>query len=70
MISHGEGSWSGPTICLAMRSRRHLEHECSGFLAYVLDTQVEQNKSIVDLTILLEFPDVFPEDFLGVPRET
>lgn len=52
-----------------MRSRIYLQQGCSGFLAYVMDTQVEGMKVVVDVPIVREFPDVFPRDLPGLPPE-
>ena len=40
-----------------------------GYLAYVLDTRGDAKKWVSDVPIVREFPDVFPEEFPGVPLE-
>lgn len=66
MIIHSERAWGGPTICLTTRSRRYLQHECSGFLAYIVDTSVQGKKYIEEIPVVRDFSYVFPEDFQGV----
>ena len=40
-------------------------------MAYVMDARVdsERPKSVDEVPIVREFPDVFPEEFSGVPPE-
>lgn len=40
-----------------------------GFLVDVIDTRVNKKESIMDVPIVHEFPNVFHEDFPGVPPE-
>ena len=42
---------------------------CSGFLAYVSDTRVKVTSDMISVPIVRDFPDVFPEEFPGVPPE-
>ena len=39
---------------------------CYGYLAHVVDTRKEVLK-LDDILVVREFPDVFPEDLLGIP---
>ena len=46
-----------------------MQHGCSRFLAYVVDTKVEGKKSIETTSLIQDFSELFPEDLLGVPPE-
>ena len=63
---HGIQSRAMSNVISAMQARRLLRKGCEAFLALVLDSkrgQVDVEKIIV----LKEFPDVFPEELLGIP---
>ena len=68
---YGEGTHSGSTFCSTARARQSLQQGCSGFVAYVVDTRVgaERPRSVDEVPIVREFPDVFPEELSGVPLE-
>ena len=38
-----------------------------GYLVYVVETQVGEQASVLDVPFVREFADVFPEKLLGVP---
>ena len=66
---YGEGTCSGSAFCSAARARQSLQQGCKGFIAYVMDVRVDSEgpKSVEEVPIVREFPDVFPEEFPGVP---
>ena len=43
-----------------------LRKACVGYLATVIETQSEEIR-LEDISIVREFPDVFPYDLLGMP---
>nr|GFB14821.1 putative reverse transcriptase domain-containing protein [Tanacetum cinerariifolium] len=53
-------------IISALQARTLLYHGCEGFLATIHDTTSEV-PSIHDQQIVLEFPDVFPDELPGIP---
>ena len=55
-------------IMSAMKARRFLRKDCEAFLALILDSKREQ-VNLVNIPVIKEFPDVFPEELLGVPSE-
>nr|GFA68973.1 putative reverse transcriptase domain-containing protein [Tanacetum cinerariifolium] len=55
-----------PQIISALQARTLLYHGCEGFLAMIHDTTPEV-LSIHDQPIVLEFPDVFPDELPGIP---
>ena len=69
IMVYGEGTRVGSAFCSAARARQNLLHGCRGFLVYVMDTRVdsERPRLVDEVPIVCEFPDVFPEDFPGVP---
>ena len=68
---YGEGTRSESAFCSAARARQSLQQGCKGFVAYVMDARVdsERPKSVDEVPIVREFPDVFPEELPGVPPE-
>ncbi|GJR33795.1 putative nucleotidyltransferase, ribonuclease H [Tanacetum coccineum] len=50
-----------------MKARTLISHGCQGFLASVMDTSLE-SPNIENLSVVREFADVFPVDFLDIPR--
>ena len=40
-----------------------------GLVAYVLDAQEKGKATVDDVPIVRDYPDVFPEDFPGIPPE-
>ena len=66
---YGEGTRSGSAFCSAARARQCLQQGCKGFVAYVMDTREvsERPRSVEEVPVVREFPDVFPEELPGVP---
>ena len=50
-------------VISAIDARRFLRKGCSAYLAYVIDTEVQELR-LEDIPIVQEFPDVFPDVFL------
>ena len=51
----------------ALRAISLLRKGCQGFLAYVVNE--ENDLRLEDIPIVRDYPDVFPEDLLGLPPE-
>ena len=52
----------------AMAAQRMLHKGCQGYLAYVVET--EKEGTLVDeIPVVREFPDVFPDDIVGLPPD-
>lgn len=66
---YGVGNRVGSAFCSSTRARQCLQHACIGYLAYVVDTMVEREKSVFDVPIVREFPDIFPEEFPSMPQQ-
>ena len=49
-------------------SRTMVRKGCEAYLAYVIDT-VKVRPSVSDIPTVSDFPDVFPEEFLGLPPQ-
>ncbi|KAJ9536799.1 LOW QUALITY PROTEIN: hypothetical protein OSB04_un000023 [Centaurea solstitialis] len=49
-----------------MKMRSHLRKKCVAFMAHVVDKKAEE-KSIQDIPVVREFPEVFPEELPGLP---
>ena len=55
-------------IIFAMEAQRMLRKGCQGYLAYVMET--ENEGTLVDeIPVVIEFPDVFPDDIAGLPPD-
>jgi len=66
-VVHGDRSGRELKIVSAMKARKYLEDkECCAFLAHIVDKSVAK-KSISDVPIVRDFPDVFPDDLPGLP---
>ncbi|XP_057948324.1 uncharacterized protein LOC131143992 [Malania oleifera] len=57
---------ASPLILLAMRAKRLLFNGCQEYLTWVKETP-KGEVNVEDIPIVKEFPDVFPEDFPGLP---
>ena len=53
-------------IISAIEARRFLRKGCESFLALILDSKREQ-VNFKNISVIREFPDVFPEKLPGVP---
>nr|GFC34347.1 putative reverse transcriptase domain, aspartic peptidase domain protein [Tanacetum cinerariifolium] len=65
-IYHGSLPGKSMQIISALQARTLLSHGCEGFLATIQDTSSDV-PSIYDQPIVSEFPDVFPDELLGIP---
>uniref|UniRef100_A0A2N9EF72 Integrase catalytic domain-containing protein n=1 Tax=Fagus sylvatica TaxID=28930 RepID=A0A2N9EF72_FAGSY len=64
----GSGASVTPCVISALQARRMLRKGCRGYLATVRDTQQDELK-LENIPIVSEFPEVFPEDLLGLPPD-
>ena len=56
-------------MCSTGRDNRYLQLDCSGYVAYVMDTRDKGKATIDDVPVVRKYPDVFPEDFPGILPE-
>ncbi|XP_075650058.1 uncharacterized protein LOC142620587 [Castanea sativa] len=56
------------SIIFALQARNMLKRGCIGFLAYMIDSEAT-NEKLEDIPIVKEFPDLFPEELLGLPLD-
>ncbi|KAJ9541664.1 hypothetical protein OSB04_028170 [Centaurea solstitialis] len=67
-ISEVEGAFL-TSFCPA-EARSYVKHGGTSYLVYLINGQEENKKKTVkDVPVVCEFPDVFPEDFPGIPPE-
>ena len=66
MIVHGDKSGDNLRIESCIKAQKYLQKKCSAFLAHIVDRSKEVKK-IQDVQEVRDFPDVFPEDFPGLP---
>nr|GFC53253.1 putative reverse transcriptase domain, aspartic peptidase domain protein [Tanacetum cinerariifolium] len=65
-IYHGSLPGKSMQIISALQARTLLSRGCEGFLDTIHDTTSDV-PSIHDQQIVFEFPDVFPDELLGIP---
>lgn len=57
-------------VCSLAKARRYVHGGGVSYLAYVTDSREEKSKkTVADVPVVREFPDVFPEDLPGIPPE-
>ncbi|GKE25249.1 putative nucleotidyltransferase, ribonuclease H [Tanacetum coccineum] len=54
-------------IISMMKASKYMKKCCVAYLAYTIDAQVE--KQVIDVLIVREYLDVFPEDLPGIPLD-
>ena len=64
---YGEGTRIRSGFCSTAKARPYIQHECAGYLAYVVDTRDREQPSVSEVPVVREFADVFPEELPGVP---
>ena len=55
-----------PRVISALRAKHLSRKGCQGYLAHLVDTRKEVLK-LDNIPVVREFPNVFPEDLLGIP---
>ena len=65
----GERPQHRSIICSAARASHYLHQGFLCYVSYVMDTWHNCKGTVDDVSIMLEYSDVFPEDFPGVPPE-
>ena len=64
----GESSGVRHGVISAMRAKRMLDKGCQGYLAHVVLNDITPS-SVEEVRVVRQFPDVFPEDFPGLPPD-
>nr|GEV27207.1 putative reverse transcriptase domain-containing protein [Tanacetum cinerariifolium] len=74
LIIHGDGSNQGNTTRLSIisctKTEKYVKKGFPIFLAHITTKEVEdksENKRLEDVPIVRDFPEVFPEELLGLP---
>ncbi|GJY35251.1 putative reverse transcriptase domain-containing protein [Tanacetum coccineum] len=74
LIVRGDGSNNGHKFLLNIvsctKTQKYLLKGCQVFLAYITTKKAEdksEEKRLEDVPIIRDFPEVFPEDLLGIP---
>ncbi|GJX58901.1 putative reverse transcriptase domain-containing protein [Tanacetum coccineum] len=68
IIIYGDKRKGEFKLCSMMKAKKYLSHGCQAFIAHVVDTSFEK-QSVKYIPVVNEFPNVFPEDLLGIPLE-
>ena len=69
LVIQGERPQHGKILCSAARARRYLQQECTGYVAYVMDTREKGKATLDDVPVVREYSDLLSEDFPGIPAE-
>ena len=64
----GERSNHFSNVISATTARKMVQKGCEAYLAYVVDTE-KARPSIFDIPTVSDFPNVFPEELLGLPPQ-
>ena len=64
----GERSNHLSNVISTTTARKMVRKGCEAYLAYVIDT-VKARPSVSDIPTVSDFPDVFPEELLGLPPQ-
>ncbi|KAJ9558259.1 LOW QUALITY PROTEIN: hypothetical protein OSB04_012873 [Centaurea solstitialis] len=66
----GDGSKRLPKVCSLAKARSYVKSGGTSYLVYLISVREETKKKTVDdVPVVCEFPDVFPEDLPGIPPE-
>ncbi|KAI3672728.1 hypothetical protein L6452_38825 [Arctium lappa] len=68
VVIYGEKRKGEVAVITMAKARKCLLKGCSSFLANVIDAKLEKSK-LVDVKVVREFPDVFPDDLPGLPPD-
>ncbi|KAD3066853.1 hypothetical protein E3N88_34733 [Mikania micrantha] len=66
LVVQGERAGRKLGIISCMRAQKFLRKGCYAFLAHVTEHN-SSPKQIIDIPVVKDFPEVFPEDILGLP---
>ncbi|KAJ8765251.1 hypothetical protein K2173_011931 [Erythroxylum novogranatense] len=70
IVFHGGCTSALTNVVSAMQAQKLLRKGCETYLAFVLDSPKEGGKDkLLDIPVVNEFPDVFPEELPGFPPE-
>ncbi|KAI3717497.1 hypothetical protein L1987_69148 [Smallanthus sonchifolius] len=62
----GDKPCRGLKIISCMKARSYLRKQCCAFLAHIVEKKPE-NRTIQDIPVIQDFPEVFPDDLPGLP---
>ncbi|KAJ9552277.1 hypothetical protein OSB04_016322 [Centaurea solstitialis] len=66
----GDVSKRLPKVCSMAKARSYVLCGATSYLVYLISDQGEgKKKTVKDVPVVCEFPDVFPEDLPGIPPE-
>ena len=68
MIFRGIRREIAPNLINTMTASKMLLKGCQGYLAFEVDRR-QEGTQLEDIPIVKEFPDVFPDDILGLPPD-
>nr|GEW36578.1 retrotransposon protein, putative, Ty3-gypsy subclass [Tanacetum cinerariifolium] len=66
LVVQGDKLWRNLKIISAIKMHKYLKRECFTFLAHVVEKD-QKVKSIQDILVVQNYPEVFPEDLSGPP---
>ncbi|TLX69919.1 hypothetical protein E9993_22690, partial [Labilibacter sediminis] len=66
---YGERRLENKRVISFLKAQKFMSRGCSSFLAYVVYTATEVKKTVKDVPIVKDYPDVFPDDLPGLPPD-
>ncbi|GJT87773.1 hypothetical protein Tco_1069490 [Tanacetum coccineum] len=66
LIVKGNCDISRLKVVSCIKARKYIERGCHLFVAHVMEKEPEE-KRLEDVPIICDFPEVFPDDLLGLP---
>ncbi|GJT10567.1 putative reverse transcriptase domain-containing protein [Tanacetum coccineum] len=66
LIVKGDKGSSRLKVISCIKARKYVERGCWMFVAYVTEEKSKE-KCLEDVPVIRDFPEVFPDDFLGLP---
>ncbi|GKF61259.1 hypothetical protein Tco_0181313, partial [Tanacetum coccineum] len=69
-LASNRGNETQLNIISCTKTQKYMQRRCQAFLAYVTTKETKdksEKKRLEDVPIVRDFPEVFPEDLLGLP---
>ncbi|GJZ98578.1 putative reverse transcriptase domain-containing protein [Tanacetum coccineum] len=67
LIVEGDKGVSRLKVISCIKARKYIERGCHLFLAHVTESKLKE-KRMEDVPVIRDFPEVFPEEFPGLPQ--
>ncbi|XP_073307118.1 uncharacterized protein [Primulina huaijiensis] len=58
-----------PRMISCLQARKLILKECQAFLAGIISASAATSQTVAEVSVVRDFPDVFPDDIAGIPPE-